>query len=466
MVDHSAIRDTAKYLRHVRPLDPDEIQTYVEAHPAVIRQVLRESAVELGLIERPDGTFVPVPDEPISPTEGPIEALPDRYQQCLDALLTDAFGPEWPQGASGDKLRQTIRQLKDAYYRQQPVEYDRTAAFGYAIYHLADYYAAIQYVLRELTTAGLLPRSLRVLDVGAGVGGPAIGLFDAVPSDALVEYHAIEPSDPAAEILTAMLENTGPNVHTRTDQHRAETAHPDGPYDLILFANVLSELDDPVAVARRYYEHLAADGTMLLLSPADRNTTRTLRTVERALVDDGPATMFSPTLRLWPDAQPTDEGWSFATAPKLAPPAAQRRLQAAAPPATDPETFLNTSVKYAYALLRTDGHQRIPATPDETTWAKLAGSDDRVGARVDLMTVKLSVDLADTGNPLYRIGDGSQSTDHFAVLTHETALNRALQEAPYGAVLLIESGLVLWNADESAYNIVIDDETVVDAVEP
>jgi hypothetical protein len=62
------------------------------------------------------------------------------------------------------------------------------------------------------------------------------------------------------------------------------------------------------------------------------------------------------------------------------------------------------------------------------------------------------------------IGDGSQQTDHFAVLTDESALNRALLEADYGDLLHVENGLVLWNDDEAAYNVVVDGETVVDRV--
>ncbi|MFP4218357.1 MAG: small ribosomal subunit Rsm22 family protein [Salinarchaeum sp.] len=464
MVDRETICDTAKYLRQVRPIDPEEIQEYVDEHPGVIRQVLREEAPTLGLIETDAGTFEPVDETPVAPTAGPITAVPERYTNVIRDTLIDAYGSDWAAGDSGNRLRERIRAFKDAYFRGAPVTYDRDTALGYAIYHLPDYYAAIQYVLRDLTTAGLLDRSVSVCDVGAGVGGPALGLIDSLPDDALLTYRAIEPSDAAADLLTSLLSATGPNSHSQIDRTAAETADIEGPYDLIIFANVLSELDDPVAVTERFLDALAPDGTMMLLAPADRNTTRTLRTVERALVDDGPATTFSPTLRLWPHARPTDEGWSFAVGPELDRSPLQTTLQAAAP--TDEDAFVNTSVKYAYALLRTDGRRRIAVDPDPSMWARLADSEPHVGDRIDLMAVKLSADLAEGANPLFRIGDGSQSTDHFAVLAKETSLNRALREADYGTLMTIESGLVLWNDDETAYNVVVDDETVVDAVGP
>ena len=38
-----SVRDNARYLREVRPIDPEEIWEYVDGqpHPAVIRQILR-----------------------------------------------------------------------------------------------------------------------------------------------------------------------------------------------------------------------------------------------------------------------------------------------------------------------------------------------------------------------------------------------------------------------------------------
>ncbi len=111
-----SIRSNAKYLRNVRPVDPEEICEYVEGspHPAVVRQTLREEAVDLGLIERDDGTFVPVDDEPIAPLEV-IRAFPADYERRLEDLLADRYGPRWYDGGSGDLLRSTIRRFKADY---------------------------------------------------------------------------------------------------------------------------------------------------------------------------------------------------------------------------------------------------------------------------------------------------------------------------------------------------------------
>lgn len=460
------VRSNAKYLREVRPIDPEEIHEYVEGqpHPAAVRQTLREHAFDLGLLETDDGTFVPVPDGRVSVPFGGVDSFPEQYSMALEELLVEAYGAGWPDGDSGDALRDRIRQLKSDYLWGNDVAYDYETALAYAVYHLPDYYAAVQYVLAILVEDGLLPHQLRVLDVGAGVGGPALGLHDLLPDDVLLEYHAVEPSA-AADVLESMIAETGRNVHETIHRTTAEAFTPDGEFDLVLFGNVLNELADPVEVVDRYRECLAADGSLVALSPADRNTATTLRDVERR-VEDG-LTVYAPTVRLWPGEQPADEGWSFDVRPDLEVPPFQRRLDEAASDADhDDGEFVNVDVQYAYAILRPDGTRRIEFTPDVGRWAKMANMDEHVSNRIDVAGIKLSHDLttADDANPLFKIGDGSEQRSHYAVLTRETALNRDLLAADYGDLLVCENVLALWNDDEEAYNLVVDDESAIDYV--
>ena len=456
------VTDAARYLRSVRPLDPEELREYVEGRPPAdaVRRVLRERAVDLDLVEREDGTFVPVDDGPVPPLDGPVTALPGRYDRVVEDRLVERFGADWARGASGDRLRATVRRLKEDYYRGRDVRYDAVAALGYAVYHLADAYAAVQYALSELAHRGLVGRSLRVLDVGAGAGGPVLGLADWLPDDALVDYVAVEPS-PAADVLEALLAETGRNVHPSVVRTTAEAFEPDGPYDLVLFANVLSELDDPGAVATRYADAVADDGTLALLAPADRETATGLRAVERAVEADAGLGVYAPTARLWPGRTPADRCWSFDVRPDLAVPATQRALDDAGGATGE---FVNVDVQFAYALLRPDGERLLGLSPGADRFAPLAESEAHVTDRVDAAAVKLSHDLADGGHPLFLVGDGSQRVDHYAVLAGETSLNAGLREAAYGDGLLLERALVLWNDDEGAYNLVVDAETTVDVV--
>jgi SAM-dependent methyltransferase len=463
MIDREAVRSNAKYLRQVRPIDPDEIAEYIDGqpHPAVVRRVLREEAYDLDLFERDDGTFVPANADPVPPGDWSPTELPDRHVDVVEDLLVARYGVNWHRGETGDRLRELIRRLKADYYEQNPVEYDEEVALGYAVYHLPNYYAAVGYPLDDLVEQSLLPRRLRVLDVGAGVGGPALGLLDYLPDDAVVDYHAVEPSA-AADVLGSVLAGARRNVRTTIHRDRIEDFDfGDAPYDLIIAANVLSELDDPVSAVERGLDALAADGTLLALSPADLETSTGLRRVERAVAEGGAVTVYAPTLRLWPGAEPADRGWSFDERPRIEAPRLQRRLDDAG---DDPGTFVNETVKFSYSLLRRDDGRRVDVRADPSRHARMAEMERHVTERIDLLAVKLSRDLAEGGNPLFKIGDGSERLEHYAVSTRESALNRDLRTADYGAVLRFENALALWNDDEGAYNLVVDDEAVVDRV--
>ncbi len=461
MTKTSEILNTARYIRNIRPVDPDEIANYIEdhPHPAVVRQTIRDHGYELDLRERPDGQFVPLSTEPIDPAFSGVSEFPSTYAALFEEYLVDHYGPEWSAGASGDRLRTLIDDLKAAYFGDEEVAYDPDTAAAYALYHLPDYYASIQYVLDDLARDNHLARKLRVLDVGAGPGGPALGIHDYLPPETLVAYEAIEPSA-AAAIFTHIMEATRPSFTTTITQQSAASFSPENEYDIILFANVLSELDDPVGVIDRYLDVLAADGTVIALAPAEERTATRLRDVERAVITHrSDATVYAPTIRLWPATEPTDYAWSFRREPDIEPPAFQTQLDAAGP---GDGTYINTDIQFAYLLLRLDGHHAIDYTPDENRVAKMAEMEHHVTDRIDIAALKLSPNLTTDGNPLFKVSDGSEDVAHYAVLTNPTSLNATLTEAPYGALLHFENVLVLWNEDEEAYNLVVDDETIID----
>jgi SAM-dependent methyltransferase len=477
------VADTVRYLRSVRPIDPDEIAEYVSGtpHPAVVRQTCRELAPALDLAERADGTFDPVSEEPLSPLDGPVTSFPERYANGLETELVDRFGPDWASGDGGEALRDRLVTIKERYLSGLPVEYDEVTAVAYALYHLPDYYAAVQYVLDDLASDELLGRSLRVLDVGAGVGGPALGIADFCTrhGDAVLEYHAVEPSDDAADMLESMLSLTDRNVHATVHREAAEAVDlqaiepaggdlvdaGDGHFDVVCFANVLNELDDPVSVVERTLEVQARDGSLIAIAPADRETSVGLRAVERSIEtvantsETEHVTIHSPTVRLWPGYQPTDEAWSFDVKPDLETPTFQRALDDGS------AEFVNVDVQFSHFVARLDGRRRVDVTADVSRWARMADADDHVTDRVDCLAAKLSHDLAESSNQLFKVSDGSERHSHFAVLVEETSLNRSLREAGYGDVLAVENALVLWNDDEGAYNLVVDEETIVDVAQ-
>ena len=469
----AAVLDAVRYLQRVRPIDPAEIVQYVEEDrtPAEIAAVIREHAFELKLVERADGTFVPVATDPLYPEPVTVEAIPERYLAVLRTLLCDRYGEEWAIGETGDQLRAAIRACKAAYFAGEPVMYDEETALGYSLYHFPASYATMQYVLSDLDVVGLSSHHLKILEIGAGVGGATVGLIDRLGTDCLVSYRAIEPSEHAVEILRLVVERTHPNVQADIETRPIESTSLDDTYDLIVCSKVLNELEDPVSVMARLAAQLAPDGSLLAIEPADERTSRGLRRIERSAVVRSPLEIYSPTVRLWPDREPTTDDWSFVEQEPIMVPEVQRRLDEAprdSPDDRDPATgeFVNRSVRYSYSILRTDGTRRIAFEPDRRRWTPLAAVTDRITERVDVAAVKLSDSIASTGNPVYVIGDGSQTVEHFAIHTDATEWNGHLRAANYGDVLLVEDGLALWNDDEEAVNLVVDRTATVHVVTP
>jgi hypothetical protein len=464
--DRETVSDTAKYLRQIRPIDPAEVAEYVpdQPDPRVVKQLLREEAFDLGIAEGPDGSFRPAATGPFEPPFDGVDRLPERYDTALEDLLVERYGPAWAHGETGEMIRDRIDRLKADYFEGRGVSYDTDVALAYAIYHLPDYYASTRYVLAWLAREGLLPSQARVLDVGAGVGGPALAMMDTFDVDwepeslPILDYHAVEPSE-GAGILEALLDDSPRTVSTSVHRERAEHFRSEEAFDLVFFNNVVSELDSPVDTVERYFDLLAADGSLVLTAPADRNTSIQLREVERELEARG-ATVYGPTVRLWPNERPTEDCWSFDRRPDIEVPTVQVKL---AEDAERAATVTNTAIKFSYSVLRRDGTRRYDLALDRSNVAKLADTESHVGDRIDLVASKLSRNLAEDGHPLFKVSDGSEATNHFAVLVRETELNRDLSAAAYGDLLQFSNVLALYNDDEAAYNLVVDEETIVEA---
>ncbi len=456
--ERQEILSNVKYLQNIRPIDPEEIGGYISESPGVelIRSEIRENAFQLGLIERADGKFIPVSVEPIDPQIIEVQEIPERHSFRLEDILRERYGMKWQLGESGEIIRERIKEIKKNYYEGKRVEYDEENALAYAVYHLPGYYAAIQYILNKISEGGLLKRKLRILDVGAGVGGPALGISDYMPENALVEYNVVEPSD-AANILQILMEDRGPNIHLNIHQDTAEKFEPNGVYDIILFANVLSELENPISVVNKYSKFVSEEGSMILVAPADKNTAIELREVERALSLN--MNIYTPTIRLWPGHSPCSEGWSFEVMPDIEIPSFQDKI---AQEGQRREEFLNIDVQVAYSILRWDYQTLFRHSKDTSRCVMLSDIGTRVGKRANVIAVKLSQDLSEGKNALFLIGDGSEKIDNYAVIVKETPQNRIISEMVYGGIVLIRNVLVLWNGDEASYNLIVDKETIIE----
>ena len=452
------VLSNVRYLRNIRSFEPKEIGRYIskEIDTEEIRNLILENAFEIGIIENVDGSFSLPREDPILPKDTAIKKFPQAHAKKLESMLKNKYGDEWFKGESGKEIRERIRKIKNKYYRGEEVSYDEDNAFAYAIYHLPGYYAAMQYILNNLSEKKILGRKLRVLDVGAGVGGPALGFIDYIPQDVLLEYNAVEPNE-SKIILEELLSKSRENVHINIYQKTAEEFEPDGVYDIILFANVISELKDPISVVRKYSEFVAKTGSMILIAPADKNTAIELRNIERKLSEK--MNIYFPDICLWTGKKSSGENWSFEVMPELETPSFQGQIDKEGERNGE---FLNIDVQVAYSILRWDTKTKFEHSFDVSRIMRLSDSHTQVTKRVDVIAVKLSHNLGEDKNALFLIGDGSEKIDHYIVVVKKTLGNQSVFDASYGEIILIKMALVLWNEDENACNLVIDDQTTIE----
>jgi hypothetical protein len=126
--------------------------------------------------------------------------------------------------------------------------------------------------------------------------------------------------------------------------------------------------------------------------------------------------------------------------------------------------YVNTDIKYSYAVLRKDGvRQSGYRVAPGAKFLRLSKLHLAVGKRVNMAAVKMSGDLGDARNHFFKICDGTAKTPVYAVLPtfHMTPGNEALRSASYGSVLEMRGVLVRYNKAHDAYNLLVSRNTLV-----
>ncbi len=257
---------------------------------------------------------------------------------------------------------------------------DRDLRRAYLLYFFPVNYAKVADLLREMPSLPVRP--LRILDVGSGPGTASLAVLDHLArlgqtghdgSEAIAvdrNRQALQEAE-ALWILLASDRTEKPTYAFRARQADAERAgaqalwKKEGPFDLVILANSLNELHcsaaDPVAdrvtMLESLLKALAPDGTLMVIEPALRETTRALHQVRDRLVAKGPATVYSPCLHERPCPALVREGdWCHEERPWTPPGVIQEIDRAVG--------FIKDALKFSYLLLRKDGLTIATREPD------------------------------------------------------------------------------------------------------
>lgn len=235
-----------------------------------------------------------------------------------------------------------------------------------------------------------------------------------------------------------------------------------GKIDLIIFSNVLNELPDATMDIRadivdRISERLAADGSILVVEPADEENATQMRFLTVALRKKG-LSVFGPCSFIWGSTCTAPRCWSFENAP----PIRLTRLMEILAHCEDSYRYVNTDIKYSYAILRKDGMRKESyRMPEGSKFLRLSKLHQHVGKRINVAGLKMSGELGDSRSHVFKLCDGTAKTPVYAVLPsfHSTQENDSIISAPYGSILELRNVLVRYNKAHDAYNLLVSRNT-------
>jgi ribosomal protein RSM22 (predicted rRNA methylase) len=291
----------------------------------------------------------------------------------------------------GDALAQAVVHLSRLFTTERqslgPRYLDDPArAAAYLSYFLPVNLSKVQVLLDELpseNSSEAPDRPMAVLDLGCGPGTGALVLLDwlwhrsperAKSLSVLAADSSHESLQDAKRLWEAYCEEVGiSNEGLKCVEGNLE--HPlkgdlgkqivrGEPYDLMIMANCLNELFstsiDPSAergvVVAQLLPYLAPHGTIMIIEPALRQTTRDLHQLRNLLLKQNLCTVYSPCLheRDCPALDHPDD-WCHEERPWQTPPAVA---------ALDRKVgFIKDALKFSYLLLRKDGRTIVPRSP-------------------------------------------------------------------------------------------------------
>lgn len=405
-------------------------------------------------------------------------ALPSALESQIEQYLSKKVGKDWTDSVITDRLRKAIVAQKDDYWKpahRRSLQYTKGySVLGYLAYHFPVYFVQTGHLLAELARDGLLKRTMTILDVGTGPGVVPLAIADfwSRLDDAHASVYSIERSEEHIEAflhLRDALVPRGGNVSLKPPI-RVDITDPDlaglpEKIDLAIFSNVLNELADATAdpraaIVARIAERLAPDGTILIVEPADEENAMRMRTLTAELQKNG-LSVHSPCTFIWGSPCTAPRCWSFKTALYIR----KTRVMDHLSRCEEPYRYVNTDIKYSYAILRKDGLRKSEyRAGSRSKFLRLSKIHLHVGKRINVAGVKMSGELGDGKNHLFKICDGTAKTPVYAVLPsyHATPENEALRTAPYGTVLEMKGVLVRYNKVHDAYNLLVSRNTVIE----
>ena len=484
---------TIKYISATKPaFFLSEIIPYLD-EPMPVHQLFRIISPELSALglmaKKTNGDFEIIripPAQPYLMNQEEVKQqqhffttreLPDSLAQSIERYITKKVGKDWNDPIIIERLRRAIVSQKDDYWKpshKRSLHYIKGySVLSYLAYHFPVYFFQTEHLLLMLAREGLLKKSMTILDVGTGPGVVPLAIADFYSrlDGPQATIYSLERSEEHIEAFTYLREAFVPRggrvsikSPIKTDIRSLDLTRLPEKIDLVIFSNVLNELPDATMEVRAdivalISERLAPDGSILIVEPADEENATRMRSLTVALQKKG-LSVSSPCSFIWGSTCTAPRCWSFETAPAIK----LSRLMETLAHCEDSYRYVNTDIKYSYAILRKDGRRKENfRLPVGSKFLRLSKLHLHVGKRINVAGGKMSGELGDARSHVYKICDGTAKTPVYAVLPsyHITPENDLITSAPYGSILELRNVLVRYNRTHDAYNLLVSRNTKV-----
>ncbi len=408
--------------------------------------------------------------------------LPPAIERLVGSYIERSCGKDWHKGETARLLRENIVKQKEEYWSGSS-RYPKVRVISYLLYHFPVYFCQFQYLLLELLKGGLLSTKMSIVDAGSGPGTITLSTIDFFHR--LLEIYSKNKIDIKMNLRIYSIEKNNENIDCYNEltslylnQHlqasavitvnppvrtRIEKAAPPRNADLIIFSNVLAEMNVPPAERAFTVERLASGSrnpTIIIIEPADLVNSKALRLTQHALVKKG-FTVYSPCSYIWGVGCRGENCWSFQDAGNIRAPEFMRTIAGK----EDAYRYINTDMKFSYVILRKDGLAK-QTYQAKGKFMRLSNLRKHIEKRINVVGSVMSGNLGDEKNFVFKICDGSTSIPAYAVLPafHKNDNNGALLKAGYGGIVEISGTLVRENREFSSYNLLITRNTNVEII--
>jgi hypothetical protein len=404
--------------------------------------------------------------------------VPDKIQMLFCAYIRKKTEKEWQDPLTLERIRSAVMAQKGEYWHEgtkKRVRYEKGyQTFAYLAYQFPVYFAQFEHILLMLSGMAVLPEHMVVLDAGSGPGASTLAITDFLgrAGHGTAEIYALELYEEQREAYTFLTSgfSEGNKSVMVFPVIGGDIRNPDisllpGEIDLLVFQNVLNELSGLTTAERagqvcRYAELLSPTGIVLIVEPADLSNAVGLRELTSELSKKSGFEVISPCLPGATRNCRPERCWSFVEKSPVLP----TRLMEAVADHPEYYRFLNTDIKFSFAILKKGSSQTmVDARPRDRKTAPLSSLSRHVGKKINVGGVVMSGDLGNNRTHLWKLCDGSPQKPVYIVLPSYNSAggNKVLGTVPYGESVRLSGVLVRYNSHHDSYNLLVTRETRV-----